>query len=33
MKQKKKSTWEEQEGCNVLSLPTPSVCEKEKDFS
>lgn len=30
---KKKFTEEEQEGCNVLSLPTPSVCEKEKDFS
>ena len=31
--QTKKSTWEAQEGWNVLFLPTPSVCEKEKDFS
>lgn len=30
--EKKKSTWEEEEGCNVPSLPTLSVCEKEKDL-
>lgn len=32
MEQKANSIWEEEEGCNVPSLPTLSVCEKEKDL-